>query len=108
MENRRIDVTAKLMKKCNLCYDRTSQDLQPWCAQVCPTQALWYGDFEQFSNQRRGHAVRATGFGVQDIRTKVFHVLPQEVARLEVDTLLEWTRTELGRPAAEAEEAWVL
>ena len=45
----KIDVEAKLMKKCNLCYDRTARGLKPWCAQVCPTQALWYGDFEEFA-----------------------------------------------------------
>ena len=41
----KFDMKARLMKKCNLCYDRTSQDMKPWCAQVCPTQALWYGNY---------------------------------------------------------------
>ena len=40
----KIDVEARLMKKCNLCYDRTSQDLKPWCAQACPTQAITFGN----------------------------------------------------------------
>src|ERR671936_747782 len=59
----KMDVEARLMKKCNLCYDRTSQGLKPWCAQACPTQALWYGDYEEFVNQRRGHPVNHTVFG---------------------------------------------
>ena len=53
----KFDVEARLMKKCNLCYDRTAQGLQPWCAQACPTQALWYGDYEEFVNERQGRAV---------------------------------------------------
>jgi Fe-S-cluster-containing dehydrogenase component len=104
----KIDVGAKLMKKCNLCYDRTSRGLKPWCAQVCPTQALWYGDFEEFTVARRGHAVRRTGFGAQEVRTRVFHVLPDGTARLDVAALLEEARGELGRPAPVRAEAWVL
>jgi Fe-S-cluster-containing dehydrogenase component len=99
----KIDLAARLMKKCNLCYDRTSQGLQPWCAQACPTQALWYGDFEEFARQRRGHAVRDTRFGRQDVRTRVFHVLPEDAPRLDVPALA-------GEAIAGAagEEAWVL
>jgi Fe-S-cluster-containing dehydrogenase component len=104
----KIDLAAKLMKKCNLCYDRTSRGLKPWCAQACPTQALWYGDHEQFASQRRGNAVRRTGFGSQEVRTRVFHVLPDGSARLDVEGLLKEARGELGRPGPPREEAWVL
>ena len=103
----KIDLAAKLMKKCNLCYDRTSRGMKPWCAQVCPTQALWYGDYEEFAMARRGRAVRLTGFGTQEVRTRVFHVLPDGSARLDVVALLDEARSELGR-AAPAREAWVL
>ena len=102
----KIDLEAKLMKKCNLCYDRTSEGLKPWCAQVCPTQAIWYGDYEEFAAQRRGHAVRETGFGEQSVRTRVFHVMPDGQARLEVAQLLSEARDELGAPDTR-EEAWV-
>ena len=106
----KIDIEARLMKKCNLCYDRTSQDLQPWCAQACPTQALWYGDYEEFTNQRNGHAVSHTAFGDQEIRTRVYHVLPAETNRLDVSALLDEARADLGRApsAGERQEAWVL
>jgi Fe-S-cluster-containing dehydrogenase component len=104
----KIDVAAKLMKKCNLCYDRTVVGLRPWCAQACPTQALWYGDFEEFTSQRRGRAVRRTGFGAQEVRTRVFHVLPEGVAKLEVSAALERAQGELGRAGPVPEEAWVL
>jgi Fe-S-cluster-containing dehydrogenase component len=103
----KIDAAAKLMKKCNLCYDRTSRGMKPWCAQVCPTQALWYGDYEEFVAARRGNAVRRTGFGAQEVRTRVFHVLPDGSARLDVAALLGEVSAELGR-ATPAREAWVL
>lgn len=104
----KIDVAAKLMKKCNLCYDRTVVGLKPWCAQACPTQALWYGDFEEFANQRRGRAVRRTAFGAQEVRTRVFHVLPEDAPRLEISGALQRAQEELGRAEAPPEEAWVL
>jgi len=104
----KIDVQAKLMKKCNLCYDRTSRGLKPWCAQVCPTQALWYGDYEEFTLQRRGVAVRRTGFGDQEVRTRVFHVVADGVPRLDVSALLDEARREGAGEAPAREEAWVL
>ena len=95
------------MKKCNLCYDRTSQGLKPWCAQACPTAAIWYGDYEEFTNERRGHAVRHTIFGRQEIQTRVFHVLPEAAEKLEVTALLRRASADLGRGHGR-EEAWVL
>lgn len=102
----KMDVQARLMKKCNLCYDRSSRGLQPWCTQVCPTQALWYGDYEEFVAQRRGRAVDRTVFGAQEVQTRVYHVLPADYASLDVVGLLKEAEAELGRPARE--EAWVL
>lgn len=102
----KMDLRARLMKKCNLCYDRSSQGLKPWCAQVCPTQALWYGDYEEFVSQRRGQAVSHTVFGAQEVRTKVYHVLPVGTTKLDVLALLREAAAEARRP--EREEAWVL
>jgi Fe-S-cluster-containing dehydrogenase component len=102
----KIDLEARLMKKCNLCFDRTSQGLQPWCAQACPTQALWYGTYEEFGQQRNGRPVSHTVFGEQAVRTRVYHVLPTDVDRLDVGQLLEQARQELGR--APSDEAWVV
>ncbi len=103
----KFDVAARLMKKCNLCYDRTVQGLQTWCAQTCPTDAMWYGTFEEFQGRRRGRPVRLTGFGAQSVRTRVYHVLPEETPRLDVLGLLR----EISREAERGEprrEAWVL
>jgi len=104
----KFDVEARLMKKCNLCFDRTSQGLQPWCTQVCPTQAIWYGTFEEFVNQREGHAVNFTDFGAQAVRTRNYFVLPEGVPTLDVVGLLRDARQEIGQPEPETEEAWIL
>jgi len=105
----KFDVQARLMKKCNLCYDRSSQGLKPWCAQACPTQALWYGDYEEFMNQREGQPVNLTNFGAQFVRTRIYWVLPAEVPHLDVAGALAEARAELGKELEEErEEAWVL
>jgi Fe-S-cluster-containing dehydrogenase component len=104
----KFDVGARLMKKCNLCYDRTVQDLQPWCAQACPTQAIWYGNYEEFINQREGHAVNVTGFGAQRVRTRVYFVLPEGAPELDIKALLDKASADVGRSGQRREEAWVL
>lgn len=104
----KIDIQARLMKKCNLCYDRTVQGRKPWCAQACPTGALWYGDYEEFVTERPGRPVNHTVFGNQVIRTKVYHVLPEELPHLDITALLDEARAEVGRLAAAREEAWIL
>jgi Fe-S-cluster-containing dehydrogenase component len=98
----KFDIKARLMKKCNLCYDRTAQGLQPWCAQACPTDAIWYGTFEEFSNQREGHAVADTHFGAQQVHTRVYNVLPDESDELDLLPLVGISRTKPD------EDAWVL
>lgn len=104
----KFDIEARLMKKCNLCFDRTSQGLQPWCAQACPTQAIWYGDYEEFINQREGRAVDVTSFGAQSVRTKNYHVLPANEPRLDVTLLLMEADGHAVLTGAAEEEAWVL
>ncbi len=102
----KIDLSARLMKKCNLCYDRTSQGLQPWCAQACPTDALWYGTFEQFATERKGNAIRRTQFGTQEVRTRVYHVVPTWTKGLEVS---EQNVTEQTVGAEQdQEEPWIV
>jgi Fe-S-cluster-containing dehydrogenase component len=102
----KFDVEARLMKKCNLCYDRTVQGLQPWCAQACPTDALWYGEIEDFHVVRQGNAVNKTNFGGVEVRTKNQHVLPPEADVLDVAGLLAQAAAEMGREV-QREEAWV-
>jgi Fe-S-cluster-containing dehydrogenase component len=106
----KFDTEARLMKKCNLCYDRTSQGLQPWCAQACPTDALWYGTYEEFVKGREGTPVNITSFGDQSVQTKVYHVLPEDTPRLDISALLAEAEASLGSLLGESnrEEAWVL
>jgi Fe-S-cluster-containing dehydrogenase component len=104
----KFDIEARLMKKCNLCYDRTAQDLKPWCAQACPTDALWYGDYEEFVNEREGRAVNVTAFVRQQVQTKVYHVLPDETPRLDVTLLIAEAEAQLALAGTTNEEAWVL
>jgi len=104
----KFDIQARLMKKCNLCYDRTSQGLKPWCAAACPTQAIWYGDYEEFMNQRQGRPVNVTNFGDQSVRTRVYHVLPAENVLLDIDALLAQAEAAVERVVSDREEAWIL
>ena len=104
----KFDVEARLMKKCNLCFDRTAQGLQPWCTQACPTQAIWYGSYEEFVNERKGHAVNRVRFGTQDVQTRNYFVLPENETTLDLVTLLAEARQDLGRAQQVREEAWVL
>ncbi|MGE5595979.1 MAG: 4Fe-4S dicluster domain-containing protein [Hyphomicrobiales bacterium] len=100
----KFDAQARLMKKCNLCYDRTVQGLKPWCAQACPTQALWYGTYEEFAVERVGEPVDDTRFGTQQVHTRVYHVLPPDTREFDVLSLLQDAAA--GGPVRE--EAWVL
>jgi Fe-S-cluster-containing dehydrogenase component len=59
------------MMKCDMCFDRTSQDLAPMCASVCPSQALWFGTEDQFAATRAGVLTDEVRFGYQAVRTKV-------------------------------------
>jgi Fe-S-cluster-containing dehydrogenase component len=76
-------VELNQMMKCDMCYDRTSQDLAPMCASVCPSQALWFGPREQFAASRTGLLVDDFVFGRQAVRTKVY-TIAREAGPLDV------------------------
>jgi len=71
------------MMKCDMCFDRTSQDLAPMCASVCPSDALWYGTADQFAAHRTGVLTDDFQFGREVIRTKV-HTVTREPGPLDV------------------------
>jgi Fe-S-cluster-containing dehydrogenase component len=71
------------MMKCDMCFDRTSRDLAPMCASVCPSQALWFGTREQFAATRTGVLADEVRFGRQIVRTKV-QVVTREPGPLDV------------------------
>ena len=64
-------IELEQMMKCDMCLDRTSQDLAPMCASVCPSQALWYGTRDEFDATRVGVLEDEVRFGRQAVRTKV-------------------------------------
>ena len=71
----------KIMMKCDMCYDRTSVGKKPMCATVCPSQALFFGTYEQIAQLRpRSAPVNQFQFGNQTITTQVKMMTPKEVA----------------------------
>lgn len=76
----------KLMMKCDMCYDRTSEGLKPMCATVCPSQALFFGTREQIELLRpRSVPTNEFRFGQQTITTKVNMMLPRTGTAQYVD-----------------------
>ena len=69
------------MKKCDMCYDRSRVGRKPMCATVCPSQALFFGTREQIEQLRpMSMPVNVFQFGNQTISTKVFMMVPRDVA----------------------------
>ena len=73
----------ELMMKCDMCYDRTSADLRPMCATVCPSQALLYARPAEV--RRRERPVSLFRFGEQAVKTMVRVMLPADSTELTMD-----------------------
>jgi len=82
----KMQTKMNLMMKCDMCYDRTSVGLKPWCASACPSQALAFGTRDEMA-RLRPHAkpVNTFQFGMQTIRTKVNIMIPRDTAVEIVD-----------------------
>jgi Fe-S-cluster-containing dehydrogenase component len=89
----KFDGPARVMRKCNLCYDRTSIGLPPMCASVCPTQAIFYGTYEEWLAAGRSaqgaKPVNVFYFGKQRIRTRNYVVLRAQDDALDLMALAE-------------------
>jgi ferredoxin len=87
----KFDTSGSYMRKCNLCYDRTSLGKPPMCASVCPTQAIFYGTYEEFMQAGRGaqgaKPVNVFYFGQQRIRTRNYVVMREEDDALDLMAL---------------------
>ena len=79
----KLMVDLEQMMKCDMCFDRTSRDLAPMCASVCPSEALWFGTLEEFASRRAGVLADEFLFGRQKVRTKV-HTVTREPGLLDV------------------------
>lgn len=76
-----------LMKKCNMCFDRTSVGKKPMCATVCPSGALFWGTREELAKNRPNSTpVNNFRFGHQHVKTKVHYMMPKGSTEMVVDT----------------------
>ena len=73
------------MMKCDMCYDRSSIGKKPMCAAVCPSGALTFTTMEEIQRTRRGIPVNSWKFGGEEVKTKVYVMVPREVERIDVD-----------------------
>jgi len=89
----KFDTSGNYMRKCNLCYDRTSLGKPPMCASVCPTGALFYGTYEEFvqagRTQQGAQPVNVFYFGRQRLRTRNYIVMNQENNALDLMELAQ-------------------
>jgi Fe-S-cluster-containing dehydrogenase component len=112
----KFDTSGSYMRKCNLCYDRTSVGKPPMCASVCPTQAIFYGTYEEFIQAGRADQgakpVNIFYFGRQRVRTRNYVVMREQDEALDLMALAaeashggkaELPRATLGSESA----AWV-
>ena len=75
------------MMKCDMCYDRSSVGKKPMCATVCPSGALTYTTMEDIQRTRRGIPVNSWRFGEEEVKTKVFVMVPRAVEQVRVDLI---------------------
>jgi Fe-S-cluster-containing dehydrogenase component len=81
-----VNLEQQLMKKCDMCYDRSSVGLKPMCSTVCPSQALFFGTREQIELLRpRSRPVGSFQFGNQTITTRVKMMVPRDARITHVD-----------------------
>ena len=74
----------QLMRKCDLCHDRTAVGQKPMCATVCPSGALFYGSREEVEDLRRARPLNQFLFGEQEVRTRNHVMVPAPTDRLGV------------------------
>ncbi len=95
----KYDSVIDQMQKCDLCYDRTSAGKKPMCATVCPSQALAFTTLEEILRTREASAVRDWTFGGEEVRTRVYVVVPRDAVRVSL------RRLELGATPRSPESA---
>lgn len=94
----KMNTEMKLMMKCDMCYDRTSEGKRPMCATVCPSGALFFGTREQIEAQRpRSAAANRFRFGDQTIATKVHVMLPKSHLAEYVDVTSAMSERSIGK-----------
>jgi formate dehydrogenase iron-sulfur subunit len=54
--------------KCTLCYDRLKDDLEPACAQACPTNSIQYGELEELRERADARLQQLSEAGLEEAR----------------------------------------
>ena len=54
--------------KCTLCYDRLQGDMEPACAQACPTDSIQFGELDELRERAQGRVEELQASGVADAR----------------------------------------
>ena len=54
--------------KCTLCYDRLKDDMEPACAQACPTKSIQFGPLDELRARAQVRVARLHEEGVPDAR----------------------------------------
>jgi formate dehydrogenase iron-sulfur subunit len=85
--------------KCTLCYDRLKGDMQPACAQACPTQSIQFGPIEELRARARHRLADLHQEGVADARLYGVDESDNEVGGLHAFFLLLDEPEVYGLPA---------
>ncbi len=80
----KVDELGALMRKCDLCYDRTSVGQKPMCATVCPSGALFYGTAEEVADLRRTRPQRRFLVGEEVVVTRNAMMVPSHTSTIVV------------------------
>jgi formate dehydrogenase iron-sulfur subunit len=54
--------------KCTLCYDRLRDDMEPACAQACPTESIQFGPLDELRERAERRVERLHERGVEEAR----------------------------------------
>ena len=54
--------------KCTLCYDRLQDDMEPACAQACPTDSIQFGDLDELRERAAKRVEKLQDRGVSEAR----------------------------------------
>jgi formate dehydrogenase iron-sulfur subunit len=54
--------------KCTLCYDRLQDDMEPACAQACPTDSIQFGDLDELRDRAAKRVEKLHDRGVSEAR----------------------------------------
>ena len=92
----------QLMMKCDLCYDRTVVGLQPMCATVCPSGALFYGSRDDVEDRRRARPQNRFVVGDAVIQTRNHLMVPASADQVRIAPVAGATRTRAEQMLEEA------